>query len=445
MKFDDYSPPHLPSLDQQQDALRKGLGRAMQWAMSGHLDDAPLMEACLRDQRFDISVEDSRGNWLWEMIQAVGGTGRFRVPILHAFHDLSDDYSAGQLCELAKHYAKQGDSAFRTRLYEIVDRKPFVDSPWLGEEEIIELDGESALAFAIGVRGRGLTNREWAWDDERLIEQAIERVGEDRVRQLLDNSTDKAICEFQRMWQQRMKEKAEQQPALSHKERVRAITVGEIIAAAESKDTGFGMFRGWGMHAAPADLEIVLQRLWAAQEPKVIAKFLTVFSNRALPDFDARLIGFCQHSDPEVRRRAFRALEKNAHPLVREFALAGLAERVCDGSVVGLFINNYEQGDERRILEAMELPADECELHWLLMDVNKVLEGNSQADVSQLGVIAYALTPCENCRFFALRLLHNQKAVPEWMKEECRYDSGQDCRELVEKSGGINEGGLYSA
>lgn len=270
---------------------------------------------------------------------------------------------------------------FRTRLYEVVERKPFVDSPWLGEEEIIELDGVSALVFAINVRGRGMANREWAWDDERLIEQSIERLGEGPVSQLLDNATDEAVCEFQRMWRQRMKEKAEQEPAISHKERVRAITVAEIVAAAESEDTGFGMFRGGGMHADPTDLGIVLQRLWAAQEPKVIAKFLTVFSNRALPDFDARLIELCQHSDAEVRQRAFRALEKNAHRLIREFALAELAKGVSDGSVVGLFINNYEQGDERRILEAMEFPADECELHWLLMDVNKVLEKNSQADV----------------------------------------------------------------
>src|SRR5262249_9752830 len=137
-------------------------------------------------------------------------------------------------------------------------------------------------------------------------------------------------------------------------------------------------------------------RLWAAQEPKVIAKFLTVFSNRALPAFDARLIELCRHSDAEVRRRAFSALEKNAHPLTREFALAGLSRGVCDGAVVGLFVNNYEQGDELRILEAMRFPSDECELHWLLMDVNKVLEKNSQADVSQLGIITYASTPCEN-------------------------------------------------
>jgi hypothetical protein len=90
VKFGDYSPPSSPSLDQQRDALQKGLGRAMQWALNGCLDDEPLMEACLGDQRFDMQVEDSRGNWLWRMIQAVGATARFRVPILHVFRHTDD-------------------------------------------------------------------------------------------------------------------------------------------------------------------------------------------------------------------------------------------------------------------------------------------------------------------------------------------------------------------
>ena len=83
-----------------------------------------------------------------------------------------------------------------------------------------------------------------------------------------------------------------------------------------------------------------------------------------------------------------------------------------DGSLAGLFIKNYCQDDEQRILEAMESPDDACELHWLLMDVIKILEKNPEADCSRLGVIGYALTPCENCRFFAARLLLKQQAAP---------------------------------
>ena len=64
----------------------------------------------------------------------------------------------------------------------------------------------------------------------------------------------------------------------------------------------------------------------------------------------------------------------------------------------------------------MEFPDDECELHWLLMDAIKVLEKNPEADCSRLGVIAYASTPCEHCRFRAARLLVNQQVAPEWLE-----------------------------
>ena len=153
MRFADFSPPSSPSLDQQRDALRNGLGRAMQWAMARRLDDDPLLAACLRDRRFDVQVEDSRGEWLWQMIRAVDAADRFRVPILHALYELSDDRSANQLCELARCYAETGDETFRQRLYEIVEQKPIADSLWLGEEEIIRLDGEKAFLFAARVRG----------------------------------------------------------------------------------------------------------------------------------------------------------------------------------------------------------------------------------------------------------------------------------------------------
>src|SRR3954464_6352490 len=98
MRLADFSPPSSPSLDQQRDALRKGLGRAMQWAMARRLDDGPLLVACLRDLRYDVQVECSRGGWLWRMIREVGAVDRFRVPILHALYDLADERSAGQLC-----------------------------------------------------------------------------------------------------------------------------------------------------------------------------------------------------------------------------------------------------------------------------------------------------------------------------------------------------------
>lgn len=431
MNYCDLSPPATPSLDQQRDVLRKGLGRAMQWALRGQLDQELLLAACLADQRFDMDVADARGMWLWKMIQAIGATEQFRIPILNAIRNFTDKNSAQQLCQLARCFSETGDESFRSRLHEIVEQKPIKDLPWLGEEELLALDGLAAFRFAAQLRGHELMTRDWEWHDNRLIEIAIDRFGEAQINDLLSNSTEQALRSFQSGWSQEQQRLAERTAMVSARDQVRAMTASEIITAAHSNDGRFRQFRGWGMGADQSELEIVLQHLWATHSANALTNLLSVFGNRALPQFDARLMEFCKHEDAKVRRRAFGALAKNTHSLIRRFALERLERSVTDGAIVSLFVNNYELGDEQRLLESLELPPDEGERHSLLMDVNRVLEENTEADCSRLAVIVYAETPCENCRFFALRLLDTRQVMPDWMREECRYDSAEDCRQLV--------------
>jgi hypothetical protein len=411
----------------------------MQWAQRGCLDDKPLLEACLRDQRHDMQLEESRGEWLWEMIQKVEAAERFRVPILHALYDLGEPRSANQLCELAGHYAGSGDETFRTRLYDIVEQKPIPDECRLGEAEIIELDGEQAFIFAARVRGSKLANRNWEWDDGALVDDAIERLGEGRVNELLATSTDRALNQFRRAWCQErktQKRKTQSEQQRSRREKMQAIPVGKIISDTQSYSVG--IFRGWGMYAEQSDLELVLKHLCKTEDPKVIAKLLRVFSNRTLPYFEAGLIELCRHRDADVRRAAFHALEKNAHPLVREFAVSEVAEGVTE-HVIGLFVKNFQPGDEQLILEAIEFPDDEDKLHWLLTDVIEVLENNPQSDCSELAVLTYASTPCQNCRYRSATLLRGQNVAPAWLIEECRYDANDDCRKLMTESNASHE------
>jgi hypothetical protein len=286
-----------------------------------------------------------------------------RGPILNALDRLSDERNAIQLCELAKMYAKAGDDAFRSRLYKIVEQKPFPTMPWLGEEELLEVDNEKGFVFAAWIRGIGLATREWDWDDRSLVENAVTKLGEKLVHELLETNKDENLNRFRKTWHQEQQKKATKPAQPSLEKRMRAIGVSEITAAAESKQPAFGMFRGWGMYANPGDLQTVLQRLWAAENPTVIVNYLTVFSNRALPEFDARLIELCRHPDEKVQWRGFQALSKNNSPVLRQFALGELEKGLCDGSIASLFINNYQPRDEEKILDAMSLPADENELH----------------------------------------------------------------------------------
>ncbi len=404
----------------------------MQWAIAGRLEDEPLLDACLHSMRFDAQVDDSRGEWLWQLMQTVHAEDRFRSTILDAMHNFSDGWTTEQLCELGFHYATSGDEAFRARLYGIVEERPVADMPWLGEEQIVQLDGEQGFLFAARLRGKRLETQEFDWDDNNLLNVAIERLGEDRVIASLEAATDGATQRFRDGWCWH-KDRQASEKRIPHSERMRQIPISKIISNAESGELSIGVARGWGMYATERDLEIIRQRLLAASTPSVVARYLKVFSNREFLPLVSDLLEFCRHSDDEVRRRAFAALEKNADSAVRQFAIDQLRESSGDRSAISLFTKNYQQGDEQRILEYIEPPDDKNELHWMLMNVTEVLENNPQADCSQLGVLAYALTPCGTCRYHAARLLHARDVVPSWLTAECRFDAESDTRQLADE------------
>ena len=397
MKFSDYSPATSPSLDQQRDALQKGLGRAMQWAMTGQLDEAELLDACLHDLRYDHECEESRGTWLWQIVQARHAEDRFRSAILEAMHHLTDERTTQQLCELAFHYASGGDEAFRSRLYQIVEAPPFDDIPWLVEWPILHLDRERGFLFAARIRGQQLAKRDWEWHDQAFLSETLDLLGEGRVNELLETTTDGAIKRFRDGWLRQKTEEAKEK-CLPQSEPMQKTPISEIISKAESGELSIRAARRWGMYATEQDLEIIRQRLIAASARRVIANYLKVFSNREFLPLVSDLLKFCRHDDDEGQRLAFVALAMNSDPTIRQFALAELQKRDHNGPAISLLVKNYQQGDEQHILEAFEPPVGKRELHRVLIDVFDVLEENPHADCFQLGIVAYALTPCPNCR-----------------------------------------------
>lgn len=403
----------------------------MQWAMAGRLDEDVLLDACLHDKRYDRGFNAVRGHWLWPMMQAVDAVDRFRPAILDAIDNLAED-DALQLCELAFHYAETGDDEFRSRLYQIVRDKPFADTRYLGEKEIIRLDGGEAFLLAIGLRGRQLENRDWDWDDSVLMDEAIERLGETQVSELIEATADEAAKRFRDCWRQQQSQ-AEQEDASrsTSRDRIRQMSARDILSAIESTVDSRAMVRVWGVRASEDDLETVLQYLLSSRDPAIIAKCLMVFWMRAFPRIVPELIDLCHHQDDHVRRRAFAALENNTHPLVRQLAEDQLQRGVPGGLALRLFIKNYQPGDEQRILELAEIPDEDDQRHDLLTDAVNICKENDQADCSQLGLVAYALQPCGMCRGSAAELLHQRKVAPAWLTEECRFDSEEDTRKLV--------------
>ena len=430
MQFLDFSPPAIPTLDQQRDALRKGLGRATQWAAAGLLAKEALLEACLEDQRFDRHFEDNRAGWLWKIMTISGVISQLRDPILDAFRSTNDELDACQFVELALQFALNGDEGFRQQLYDFVGQRQIAESPSIGERQLLRLDGEAALLFLTRIRGRHLGSHNWEWDDFAIVDTATANFGESRVRELLEASDEPEIRRFVSVWRAHTKLPMDRDDQWqTHVQKMKTLSAYDVIVAAQGGEQP-NWLRGWGAQADEKDLEAVRNVLSTEQDPVVIATLLRVFANRAMPTFDSRLIELCQHSDDVVRRWAFNALEQNSHPLVREFALQELSHPNMDRPVVSLLIKNFEKGDEQRLLDQVELPGDPCLRHWILMDVIHVLEQNEAADRLKLGQISYFHTPCQECRFYSARLLFDRGDVPAWIAEECGSDANDACHAL---------------
>lgn len=432
MQFLDFSPTTDPTPDQQRDALQKGLGRAMSWAETGLLDGDLLLTACLHDQRYDRQCENNRGEWLWKLLSLTGKVTNFHDSVLNALRTVSEEHDAYQLCELAFHFAQGGDDVFRKELFEFVGRRQIPDSPNIGEGQLISLGGDDAFRFILQLRGRHLVNHDWEWDDAAVVDHAIEELGEKRVHEILEDSSEPEIQKFATGWRENQRPPRDgENLRTAYLEKMRATSYNDVIQAALTNEKAFP-FRGWGMEAAENDLAAVRNRLWHEHDPDVIVRLLKVFSNRPLPQFNARLIDYCRHSNEDIRRWALNALEKNAHPLVREFALRELQAQTLDRSVVGLFIKNFQSGDEQLLLDHAELPEDPWPRHDMLMDLVHVLEDNEDADSRRLGQIAYFHTPCSSCRFYAARLLYDRQTAPDWLMAECCSDANEDCQLLFE-------------
>ena len=432
----DLEPAERPSAFHCRDAVQKGLGRAVLWAKKGEWKETGvLLEACLNDLRYDRQCEEARGTWLWEIMEVVGAVDVFRGAILEALQRIDDGLAAQQLCQFCVLYAQQGDERFRSRLQDIVAHKPAPACPWLGEEELIELDREAGLLFAAQARGKALRDREWEGDDTSMIDAAVARLGEQAVLTLVDRESASSanVRRFRENWLA-ARERKPGKPGQSHADSMRQLSLDDVIRQAENARNRAMYFRGWGMYASEGDLRVVLNRLLASRSPDVLVNYLRVFSNRPMPHFDGRVLDLLDHADENVRSRAYTAVAQNTHSAIRQFAVRHIRERFAVPNFLELFIKNYQPEDGELLQTSLSVPEDPDHCHGVVWHIIKILEQNLGAPCRELALPAYRVTPCGRCRFRAAELLVTRKVVPPWLVEECRWDSVPRTRELALQS-----------
>lgn len=454
-------PFKIPLNKEQFDAaLQKGQGRTLVHVREMGLGEyeRSIIAACLCNQAYDAQCEGYRTDWLLEIIDATGEAKRISQKLLQTLHAETDNFwDACQRCQITLRLAQRGYEEARAFLYSCLKKWPDT-ADVIGAEEIIKLDGADGLVKVAEYLGTLLQSEDGFWIDEGMLNlfdetheagagrKVLETAAVDSPQvsfylQYLDDQSKRksGYCDIQPGGGYLRLDSVQFAPdgLGSHQSNMKSITAATVINEIETEDPQSNRywFISWGHYASDDNLARIFESMLRQTNPDRLCKYLRVFTRRALPSFDSRLLPYAYHDNSEVRKFAHKALSNYSNQSVRELAVEKLkAGRFLEGELV-LLEKNYQPGDAALLERILQIPDDRDLLHGVLFDLVKVFQSNKVAESTNLMLFVYDQSPCSNCRRNAVEILISTGTAPDWLLVECHYDSSEEIRSMVKSIG----------
>jgi hypothetical protein len=410
--------------------LRKGIGRAVLYLKTHnskpHLEAS--LHACTHNLAYDSQCESSREQYLKDLIQASGEEEFFRdglMLVLAAEMIDTDQIDLDQIIAVARMFAERGDAAIKNAMYRAVGRAGF-ERAGSCYTDLIALDGIHGLVVA-SERFPATTPDDDLWVVNTLLTALEDRDGSD--------SANAAIEEASR-----------QRPALKTLvERARRVS-GAGVGAGESprldylslklairKESKFRNLIGWGRTARVEELEMAADDLIEETDRNRLLTYLSIIRRAQFPSSINKVLELAESGDGRISRAAINVLAQISDSRIRELLpkLMYIPERRRDA--VELMISNYYEGDFQRIEESLRETRDDADcLHDLGIGVHHLLAVHCPPTAVNSLVLLYENGPCSLCRGEFVEKLIALELIPQWMREECRFDADPDTRKLVQ-------------
>lgn len=412
--------------------LHIGLGRAILFAHKNDL--APyrdlILHACLCNTAYDPQCEGSRAAYMFDIIRLTDQEHFYREQILRALarSKLSDNWNEHQLFDFARLFAQNGDTAARQLIYDTFVRNAAADNS-TGAEHLIELDGIEGLLFVADQIGEQLMVGGDIDEADYLLDIVKERYGEERTLTALNEAS--AASPGIAAYIQRMAENtARRAKSVKQRSSYQNISYDEIkrqIIEKADKVPRLRLFR-WGKSASDEDIERAATDLILEEDRLHLLAYLRLFQKRRFPREHSRLIALALDPDDDVAWWALAALKWIDHSDVRALAIRLLERGERRAGAVGLLINNYRDGDYTLIGTAINTEQDEDELHALGGRLLDVVNTHPHRNAASALIAMYEQGACSECREDFVDCLLSLDALPDWLRNECRYDANLNLR-----------------
>lgn len=443
-----------------QDALRKGLGRAVRHVRSSAPDDVreDLLNASLHCLVYDVLCEEGRAAWLMKMFQITGEPELYRQPILQRLRDLADEEPREgsdfwQLYHLAVEFAFNDDREAHDLVYETFD-KMIHDVTMTGCDELIQLDGINGLLHVLAKTGQRILDGFGFWDANYYIREAVENFGLELVQETIEREIEQnplVRAYFDRAdsddpyFDYPFYPQTDRPPDLPLREWVDRIMEDDF---SDFKDYGEGfppyyslITRRGGVECAARkaeadELAYAFEKLLETDHPMRQYCLLGAFGRRPMPRVEKKILDYFDTDNVALQWSTAIVLSNISHEAIRDKAMELLlAEPARLNWHYGftLLESSFRPGDQaalEKAIQTREFP-NGASFDLAGSSLRNLIDHNPEESFQKLCCWFYERTPSSRCRTDLVKHLVKHQTISCEMLEECLDDSCEETRKLV--------------
>lgn len=414
--------------------LDRGLGRAVTYLQEhpqlAHKYFHAILYACTHNTAYDPQCENSRERYLYEIINLSNNRGLLEQKIIETLSKTKKfNWDTIQMISLVKIFAEDGNSCARQVIYD-----KFLESlqgnEYVGSTEIMELDKEKGFIFLVNAIGERIISDQDYWEDDWLLNCAYEQFGEEETERLLikEANSKPAIKAFLAVVNS-YKESANNEIGKS-KGIESYLEIKEKIAGYKANDYLY-KFSRWGKTAGQEDLECAARDFLKENDELRLIPYLAVFYQRNFPFELNKIIEIAKSPNERLATAAFRVLKRYEDVSIHDLAVELIIKGDPNPDVLELFENNYLDTDIEYLEKVFFNNYNDFDYHGIGLLLIHIFEKHKTTKCQKLMIELYKNGKCSSCRGWVVDILIDNNILPDWMAQECLYDSNFDIRQRV--------------
>jgi hypothetical protein len=460
--------------EQFRDALRKGLGRAVEYVRTtpAELVRKPLLYACTHYLGYDMQCEGSRTPWLHKMTVLTGEPGWYcteALKELEKYRDYPEDSrSLYELVHLLALFAQNGFPEVKP----ILRRRFFDFKPPDGDVlctdlplDILETEGAVAL---LGRYGQ-MEDRDYAASiGSYLLADGDEKFGlslADAIRRARndDNALDAYLRDIEKYRQDEEEDKRQRHD--SPLVPTHLLSIGPVLERMFSfldnippakgrtltdeafRDEYVGLQSGFKHEAGtpnrhytapPQFFEQVFERLLMEDDPGRQYCLLGAFYHRPMPHFEPRILELMDSPISMLQQGAATAFANMSTPEIRAKGrelLEAMPERAGWENGFVLLTGSGQPDDLPLIIATLHAAPLQTmsafDVHGIVWKVQPLVVIAEPIDSAPIMLWTYENSPCANCRRKSITWLIENNIVPVELLKECLDDCDDQTRAIA--------------